>query len=130
MYLAGGSSNWGTGGIGNALTDVSESNVVIRDTSFVGNKEYDILNMTKEMIDARNNAWENDLPKIYGPVDTSGTTTATTTTTIGASSSRCCSNVLFLPGIQASRLYVDEGKIGQSKQSENRLWEPNRNDDA
>jgi hypothetical protein len=35
------------------------------------------------------------------------------------------SSVLFLPGIQASRLYTD-GLLG----SENRLWEPNRNEDV
>ncbi len=36
----------------------------------------------------------------------------------------CCSNVLFLPGIEASRLYKIE------ENSENQLWEPNRNLDA
>lgn len=35
------------------------------------------------------------------------------------------SSVLFLPGIQASRLYT-EGALG----TENRLWEPNRNEDV
>jgi pimeloyl-ACP methyl ester carboxylesterase len=35
------------------------------------------------------------------------------------------SSVLFLPGIQASRLYTD-GVLG----SENRLWEPNRDNDV
>jgi|GEM_PF-2047607 len=35
----------------------------------------------------------------------------------------CCSGVLFLPGIEASRLYLDQdGK-------ENRLWEPNQGND-
>ena len=39
----------------------------------------------------------------------------------------CCSNVLFLPGLEASRLYVDSsGILGTST---NRLWEPNRNGD-
>jgi pimeloyl-ACP methyl ester carboxylesterase len=33
---------------------------------------------------------------------------------------KCCSNVLFLPGLEASRLEVGS----------NRLWEPNRNDDV
>lgn len=31
----------------------------------------------------------------------------------------CCSNIFFIPGIQASRLYLDENG------NENRLWEPN-----
>ncbi len=36
----------------------------------------------------------------------------------------CFSNVLFLPGIQASRLYRKDGS------AEDRLWEPNRNEDV
>ena len=38
--------------------------------------------------------------------------------------SDCFSNVLFLPGLEASRLYLDENG------SENQLWEPNRNLDV
>ncbi len=37
----------------------------------------------------------------------------------------CCSSVLFIPGIQSSRLYK-RGLFG----TENQLWEPNRNKDA
>jgi len=36
----------------------------------------------------------------------------------------CCSSVLFIPGLEASRLYMQEGG------SENQLWEPNRNLDV
>jgi hypothetical protein len=36
----------------------------------------------------------------------------------------CCSNVVFIPGLQASRLYT-KGLL-----SENQLWEPNRNQDV
>ncbi|MFZ2769564.1 MAG: hypothetical protein WAZ50_00310, partial [Minisyncoccia bacterium] len=36
----------------------------------------------------------------------------------------CCSSVLFLPGIEASRLYKIESN------TDNQLWEPNRNFDA
>ena len=39
--------------------------------------------------------------------------------------SSCCSSVLFIPGIQASRLYK-KGYWG----TENQLWEPNRNKDV
>lgn len=38
---------------------------------------------------------------------------------------QCFSNVMFLPGFEASRLYTD-GLLG----TENQLWEPNRNGDA
>lgn len=35
----------------------------------------------------------------------------------------CCSNILFLPGMMGSRLYVNDAK-------QNQLWEPNRNADV
>ena len=37
---------------------------------------------------------------------------------------KCCSNILFIPGIEASRLYT------QGTFFENQLWEPNRNADV
>ena len=37
----------------------------------------------------------------------------------------CCSNVIFLPGIDASTLYTKN-----SKGTNNKLWEPNRNLDV
>ncbi len=40
----------------------------------------------------------------------------------------CCSNVLFLPGIEASRLYLDSKSILGT--STNQLWEPNRSADV
>lgn len=36
---------------------------------------------------------------------------------------KCCSNVAFIPGLEASRLY-------KQQVFENQLWEPNRNDDV
>lgn len=35
----------------------------------------------------------------------------------------CCSNILFLPGVMGSRLYMDD-------KTQNQLWEPNRNTDV
>ena len=47
---------------------------------------------------------------------------------------KCCSSILFLPGIESSRLYRDEkGILGTGLgwgMSANTLWEPNRNDDV
>ncbi len=47
---------------------------------------------------------------------------------------KCCSSILFLPGIESSRLYRDEkGILGSGigpGTSPNMLWEPNRNDDV
>ena len=58
---------------------------------------------------------------VYTIPTNQSTTTATTTPTVLP---ECCSSVMFLPGIEASRLYV----MGEN--TENKLWEPNRNLDA
>ena len=42
----------------------------------------------------------------------------------------CCSNIVFIPGLEASRLYRDESGILGFGTSTNTLWEPNRNDDV
>ncbi|MBP6858894.1 MAG: hypothetical protein KBC33_03650 [Candidatus Pacebacteria bacterium] len=47
----------------------------------------------------------------------------------GAVASTCCSSVLFIPGLQASRLYRTEADARGIKRI-NQLWEPNRNDDV
>jgi len=42
----------------------------------------------------------------------------------------CYSNVLFLPGLEASRLYTYDDPGCMLINCENQLWEPNRNDDV
>lgn len=42
----------------------------------------------------------------------------------------CCSSILFLPGLEASRLYRSEPALLGLGTSTNKLWEPNRNDDV
>lgn len=42
----------------------------------------------------------------------------------------CFSNVLFLPGLEASRLYAHDDPDCMLINCENQLWEPNRNDDV
>ena len=121
-----------TGGIGNAMVgiemDYDQNIITIHDSSIINNNYYGIINQTQNPIDATNNWWgrkegpnlsetlgfvntepwkEKDLNIIDVPV--------------------CCSNVLFIPGFEASRLYKNEtGLLGTTT---NTLWEPNRNDD-
>ncbi len=57
--------------------------------------------------------------------DFKGTVTSTPFASAPFRDSLCCSSVLFIPGIQASRLYK-KGLLGM----ENQLWEPNRNKDV
>ncbi|MDD5083599.1 MAG: hypothetical protein PHT88_01500 [Candidatus Moranbacteria bacterium] len=42
----------------------------------------------------------------------------------------CFSNVLFLPGVEASRLYAKDDPDCTFVNCENQLWEPNRNEDV
>jgi pimeloyl-ACP methyl ester carboxylesterase len=42
----------------------------------------------------------------------------------------CCSSVLFIPGIESSRLYRDQKSAFGIGTTTNTLWEPNRNDDV
>lgn len=43
---------------------------------------------------------------------------------------QCFSNVMFLPGVEASRLYAYDDPDCVAVNCENQLWEPNRNDDV
>lgn len=50
--------------------------------------------------------------------------------TTSACTENCFSNVLFLPGIESSRLYAKDDPNCLLVNCENQLWEPNRNDDV
>lgn len=140
---------YGIGGIGNALEGVggindalegvadmvldSEQNVItITDSSIVGNRLYGIYNQAINPISAENNWWGSstgprtelfgDGDRIFGPMNT------TPWKSIDQEKNICCSNVIFLPGIEASRLYKDnKGYFGTST---DRLWEPQGNSDV
>lgn len=133
----------GVGGIGNALISLNdvEGNIVngvqndirINNSQIFGNTNYGIMNDTENTIDARDNWWgDASGPKnnrysdstgdaISGPVDYSGWKTEIEV-------KKCCANVLFIPGIEASRLYRD--KTIASIKTTDTLWEPNTNSDV
>lgn len=104
--------------------------ITISKSSFLSNSGFAVQNDATTTVDARNNEWgsttgpnhisnpEGQGEKIKGNVlfdPWNGKT----------EQKICCSNVLFVPGIQASRLYMAGGLFG-----ENQLWEPNRNADV
>src|ERR1035437_3855425 len=118
------------GGIGNATgDDPTQNHISIASSSIVGNTSYSIYNQTSNTIDAPNNWWGSaDGPgaSTYGPVDVVPWLTEDLEGVV------CCSNVLFIPGFEGSRLYKDEKGLfgGIFGTSTNTLWEPNRNDDV
>ena len=108
-------------------------NIAISQSNLARNTGLGIYNESGPSIDARNNWWGD----LTGPHDVSTSTPTGTGTQVSANVlykpwlmelpgvvASCCSNVLFLPGLEASRLYLYENG------SENQLWEPNRNLDV
>ncbi len=121
------STDYAIGGLGNAMGIDTEQNIItIHNSSIENNTEFSIINKTPNTIDARENWWGSpsgpDIMKIDGPVIIDPWKNKDFVKDI------CCSNVLFLPGLEASRLYRKEkGFFGTST---NTLWEPNKNDDV
>ena len=118
------------------------SQVKIRNSIIKNNGSYSIQNSGTNIVNAENNWWGT----ADGPVEASlNISTATSTTTIQGSVSyspwlteepdlstriKCCSSILFIPGLEASRLYRPETNIMGIGSSINQLWEPNRNGDV
>jgi hypothetical protein len=112
--------------------DQSQNIIDIHDSSIVGNSQYGIYNQTVNPVEAISNWWGSpNGPSTSTAINgdkTFGLVNATPWKHKEQDGATCCSNVLFLPGIQSSRLYKDSrGIIGTST---NRLWEPNRNADV
>ncbi len=117
------------GGYISTTTDPIQSSIIIRNTIFENNSKYSIDNINVNNIDATDNWWGNPNgpgATVYGAMITSPWLTKDPR--LEPKPVKCCSSVLFLPGLQASRLYSPEtGLFGTST---NQLWEPNRNDDV
>jgi pimeloyl-ACP methyl ester carboxylesterase len=118
------------GGLGNAAgEDPLQNHISIASSSIFGNSSYGIYNQTANTIQARENWWGSSAgpgTSVFGPVD------AAPWLPKDPDVEECCSNVLFIPGFEASRLYLDEkNTFGRfTSTSTNTLWEPNRNDDV
>ncbi len=123
----------GTGGIGNALDTSDPPSVSIHDSILINNSQAAIKNTDTTMVDATNNWWGTD----DGPLAT------TTNTVMGAvvydpwlkndpdkAAALCCSSILFIPGLEGTRLYKPRlSPLGLIKNTD-QLWEPNINSDV
>lgn len=135
MFFQVKNSNENIGGEGNAFSDLpeyipnSKQNIItISNSSFIDNKYYSVSNKTLNTVNARDNWWGRvEGPKMFetfGQVDLDPWLTKDP----DIIDEICCSSVIFFPGLQASRLYVDEPSvIGNTT---NTLWEPNTNEDV
>ena len=101
--------------------DHVQNSILINNSVILDNKIVSISNQTSNTIDARENWWGSaDGPRsqaISGLVETSRWKQR------DPREKGCCSNVLFLPGFQASRLGKESG--GEATTT---LWEPKKND--
>jgi hypothetical protein len=125
----------GYGGIGNALDiiDPEQNQISITNSSITNNSQYGIINQTPNTVDAVDIWWGHGTgprteevgigDRIFGPINFSPWKDKDP-----GGIQVCCSNVLFIPGLEASILEKEHG--GLFGTSTNRLWEPNRNADV
>jgi hypothetical protein len=130
-----------TGGIGNAL-QLPPAIIHITNSSFTSTTSVAINNTDNDptaMVGAMNNWWGSPLNpstllprKIIGFVNYMPWLTQEPDLSEHEEQVKpaCCSSVLFIPGLEASRLYRDQKNIFGFGKSQNTLWEPNRNDDV
>ncbi len=132
------------GGIGNALGDDPNQNyITVHNSIFENNQDYAIRNMEPNVIDATDNWWGNSQgpqASVSGQVTpgtvTSGVVTGAVVTDPWKTEDprvkkiECCSNVLFLPGFEASRLYRDDPNLLGGGTTTHRAWEPLTNNDV
>ncbi len=106
---------------------------IISGSSIIGNL-VGVQNDSTTVLDARQNWWGNASGPLH-ELNPSGAGDSVSdgvlfTSWLSADPftepefAECCSNVAFIPGFQASRLYVKENGV------ERKLWEPNENADA
>lgn len=96
-----------------------QPDVVIRGSSFIGT-ELAANNWSSAVLDLRENWWGTSAgPAENGPNGYKGPTSYSPWLMNDPQMS-CCSSVLFIPGLEGSRLYLDS----------NTLWEPNTNLDV
>ncbi|MFA6601792.1 MAG: hypothetical protein WCT02_02940 [Candidatus Paceibacterota bacterium] len=127
---------FGKGGIGNALSDrlvqmatpsPKPSTVSITNSSLINNQIASIKNDDISRVQAQNNWWGNTSgPSLFGINGIVGAIDYSPWLTLDPESViPCCSSILFIPGLEGTRL--DRPELGFIV---NRLWEPNRNADV
>jgi len=105
------------------------SNLEIKNSIILNNKKYGISNLDPDALSVKsiNNWWGNENGPFYqADPDASSTPNQVSwnveyqpwLTSLPGTKPKCCSNVLFIPGLEASRLYKTENS------DEKRLWEP------
>ncbi len=134
--------NYGIGGIGNALINYNDpfsATVIVTNSSFPDISTVAINNFGAKLentVIAEGDWWGSPTDpstmltsRIIGPVDYTPWLLHEPDLT-EPEKIICCSNILFIPGLESTRLYRDEKGLFGIGTSTNTLWEPNRNDDV
>jgi len=131
-----------TGGVGNAFSDdrtlamstAMPSEVSVAGSSISGNAVAAIMNKDEKSVYAMNDWWGTDAgPSTVGENKISGLAEYAPWLSedpfLTKKKPDCCSSILFIPGLESTRLYRSESWpiLGIAT---NRLWEPNRNADV
>lgn len=125
-----------TGGMGNIFENFNHytSILSIKNSAIFDNTRYSVYNMSTTSFDVSQNWWGSvSGPSSEGENKIRGLLTSSPwleKVPIMDIEERvgCCSGVLFIPGLQATRLHNTTTILG--KMTENTLWEPNRNGDV
>ena len=128
---------------GKILDENYYSPIRIHGSSINGTSTYAISNLSQFVVHASGNWWGSPSGPIKGPISGAHNQVAGAITYEPWLNSEpsldpgnddqeneCCSSVLFIPGIESSRLYKDELGILGIGTSTNTLWEPNSNSDV
>ncbi|MEN9913115.1 MAG: hypothetical protein RLY66_523 [Candidatus Parcubacteria bacterium] len=110
----------------------SKASVSVRESAIVDNGNFAIRNSNPTSVMAEQNWWGSpDGPSLSGSGALIGVVSYKNWLVADPAivSPTCCSSVLFIPGLQASRMYRDE-RDAFGVMHTNQLWEPNRNDDV
>jgi len=124
------------GGIGNAFDNDGNIGVIINNSIITNNAKYAISNMSTSTVEAKNNWWGNTngpqdsgINKVSSLVDYEPWLISEPEYKVEVPQTKCCSSILFLPGLEGSYLYKDESLSLGLGNITNTLWPPNRNDD-
>lgn len=113
----------------------------VHNSALLGNGAYALVNADWSAVHAENNWWgDAGGPAHSGPNTLAGPAWSepwlTRDPTLGLlPPPACCSSVLFIPGLEGTRLYAEEraafaGRILGRATTTNKLWEPDRNADV
>lgn len=107
----------------------------IHNSIIVNNGSYSIDNKSFGTVQAEDNWWGSPSgPNLTGTDKISGNVVYTPWLEIEPDFTpkelSCCSSILFIPGLQASRLHKQQDGIFGLGKITNDIWEPNRNDDV